>query len=410
MKRLVLGVSLVMVLLLGLSVFALAQKKVSVLWMEYDGLTPDYTLNLEKAFEEANPGVDLEIISTPWDLGHDRLISLVAGGKPPDLAVIGTRWLLELLDMGVVEPIEKWLSKDLLNNIDPALMEGKIKGVLYGLPVAAGTRLMYYRSDIIDKPPETFEEMLQIAQKINKPEEKFYAVGMSGKKYVELTEYAYYLFGNGGYFFEMLPDGSYGKCTVNDEAGVGALAFMNDLVNKYKVTQPGVTAYRRDELQDLFIAGNLGIFLSGGFTASLLEARGATFKWDVAPMPHFEGKSQSTIIITDSIVLFKDSQAKEEAAKFLDFFYSDPWRLQFDKLVGFPPVTKSLADDPAFQKPVYKVMIEQIPGAKGWPLIPEWPECNDIIWDNIVATFLGDKDPQTAMNDAAREIDALRGM
>jgi multiple sugar transport system substrate-binding protein len=410
MRRWIVGCVVAVAVMLVFSALAGAQKKVSILWMEYDGLTPDYALNLEKAFEEANPGVDLEIISTPWNLGHDRLISLLAGKEPPDLAVIGTRWLLELLDMDVVEPIEKWVSKDLLNNIDPALMEGKVKGVLYGLPVAAGTRLMYYRSDIIDKAPETFEEMLTIAQKINKPEEKFYAVGMAGKKYVELTEHAYYLFGNGGYYFEMLPDGSYGKCRVNDEAGVGALTFMNDLVNKYKVTQPGVTAYTRDEVQDLFVAGNLGIFLSGGFTAALLEQRGVTFKWDVAPMPHFEGKPQSTLIVTDSIVLFKTSDAKEEAGKFLDFFYSDPWRIQFDKMVGFPPVTKSLANDPFFQKPVYKVMIEQIPNAKGWPLIPEWPECNDIIWDNIVATFLGEKDPKTAMDDAAREIDALRGM
>mgnify|MGYP001054299576 CR=1 FL=1 len=408
-KALVVG--LVVVFLLGVVMGASAQKKkVSVLWAEYDGLTPDYAANLESAFEKEYPDIDLDIISTPWDKMHDRLIAFVAGKQPPDLSVIGTRWLLELLDMGVVEPIEKWISKELFNNIDPALMEGKIKGVLYGLPVAAGTRLMYYRSDIIDKAPETFEEMLQIAQKINKPEEKFYAVGMSGKKYVELTEYAYYLFGNGGYFFEILPDGSYGKCTVNDEAGVGALTFMNDLVNTYKVTQPGVTAYRRDELQDLFISGNLGIFLSGGFTATLLEQRGAQFSWSVAPMPHFEGKPQSTIIITDSIVLFKDSQAKEEAGKFLDFFYSDPWRLEFDKLVGFPPVTKSLANDPAFQKPVYQVMIQQIPGAKGWPLMPEWPECNDIIWDNIVATFLGEKTPQKAMDDAASEIDSIRGM
>jgi len=183
--RKILVVGLVVVFLLGVVMGASAQKKkVSVLWAEYDGLTPDYAANLESAFEKEYPDIDLDIISTPWDKMHDRLIAFVAGKQPPDLSVIGTRWLLELLDMGVVEPIEKWISKELFNNIDPALMEGKIKGVLYGLPVAAGTRLMYYRSDIIDKAPETFEEMLQIAQKINKPEEKFYAVGMSGKKYV----------------------------------------------------------------------------------------------------------------------------------------------------------------------------------------------------------------------------------
>ncbi len=398
-----------LVLVLGLAIVAGAATKVRVMWAEYDGLTPEYATNLEKAFEKKNPDIDLEIISTPWNEFHDRLITFIAGGNAPDLSVIGTRWLLELMDMGVVEPIEQHLSKELLDNIDPALFEGKIKGVVYGLPVAAGTRLMYWRSDILEKAPETMEEMRTMLQKVSKPDEKFYGIGLIGQKYVELTEYAYFLFANGGYFFDFNEDGSYGKCAVNNNAGVGALTFMNDLVNTDKVTQPGVTAYRRDEVQNLFISGNLAIMMTGGFGASLLNQANVPFKWDVAPIPPFEGKPQSSLIVTDAMVMFKDSKAKAEASKFLDFFYSDDWRLEFDKLVGFPPVTKSLANNEFFQTPVYKVMVQQIAGAKPWPLMAEWPECNDLIWDNIEATFLGQKTPKQAMDDAAAAIDALRG-
>lgn len=384
-----------------------AKETVSIMWAEYDGLTPEYAQNLEKAFEEANPDIDLKIISTPWNEFHDRLITFVAGNQAPDLSVIETRWLLELMDMGVVEPIEQHLSKELINNIEPAAMEAKIGNVLYALPVAIGTRIMYYRSDLIPKAPETFEEMLEIAQKIHRPPD-LYAIGMIGQKYVELTEFAYYLFGNGGYFFEINPDGTYGKCIVNNEAGVGALTFMNDLVNKYKVTQPGVNAYKRDEVQNLFLSGKLGIMLSGGFTAALLKQKNVDFKWDVAPMPHFKGKPPSTLLVTDSIVMFKSSKNKAAAAKFLEFFYQDKWRLEFDKLVGFPPVTKSLGSHEYFQTPVYKTMIQSTPTAKGWPLIPEWPECNDIIWEAIEATFLGQKQPKEALDEAAAKIDSLR--
>ena len=35
---------------------------------------------------------------------------------------------------------------------------------------------------------------------------------------------------------------------------------------------------------------------------------------------------------------------------------------------------------------------------------------HDLIWDNIEATFLGQKTPQQAMDDAAAAIDALRGL
>lgn len=388
-------------------VHAEAKETVSIMWAEYDGLTPEYAQSLESAFEEANPDIDLKIISTPWNEFHDRLITFIAGNQAPDLSVIGTRWLLELMDAGVVEPIEQHLSKELINNIEPAAMEAKIGNVLYALPVAIGTRIMYYRSDLIPKAPETFEELLEVALKINHPPD-FYAIGMIGQKYVELTEFAYYLFGNGGYFFEMNPDGSYGKSIVNNEAGVGALTFMNDLVNKHKVTQPGVNAYKRDEVQNLFLSGKLGIMLSGGFTASLLNQKNVEFRWDVAPMPHFKGKPQSTLLVTDSIVMFKSSKNKQAAAKFLEFFYQDQWRFEFDKLVGFPPVTKSLGTHEYFQTPVYKTMIASTPTAKGWPLIPEWPECNDIIWEAIEATFLGQKQPQEALNEAAAKIDNLR--
>ncbi|MFQ6067185.1 MAG: ABC transporter substrate-binding protein [bacterium] len=413
MKKIgLMGMVSVLILFLGSGVNA--QKSVSIFWAEYDGLTPEYAHSLEKAFEKANPGVDLKIVSTPWNLLHDKLLTSIAGGKPPDLSVIGTRWLLEFLDMGVVEPIEKYLSEDLVNNIEAAAMEARIKNVLYGLPVAIGPRFMYYRPDIfrqhgIPGPPETFEQMLEIAKKIHDPP-NLYAVGMIGKKYIELTEFAYYLLGNDGYFFEINPDGSYGKCRVNDEAGVGALTFMNDLVNKYKVTEPGVTAKVRGDVQDLFIAGKLGIILIGGYTASLLKQRGVTFEWAPALIPYFEGKSRHALFITDSIMMFKASKNKEAAAKFLEFFYQDKWRFEFDKLVGFPPITKSVGKMEYFQTPVYKVMVDSMPGAKPWPLIKEWPEVSDIIWTEIEATFLGQKTPQQAMDDAAAKIDSLRGL
>lgn len=166
-------ICLAMFLVFGLALMAGAATKVRVMWAEYDGLTPEYASNLEKAFEEKHPDIDLEIISTPWNDMHDRLITYIAGGNAPDLSVIGTRWLLELMDMGVVEPIEQHLSPELLDNIDPALFEGKIKGVVYGLPVAAGTRVMYWRSDLLDKAPETFEEMRTMLEKVAKTGRKF---------------------------------------------------------------------------------------------------------------------------------------------------------------------------------------------------------------------------------------------
>lgn len=407
MKKL--SIVLIMVVVASMSVAAFAKSEVSVVWAEYDGLTPEFAQSLEAAFEEAYPDIDLNIISTQWDLVHDKLITSLGAGQAPDLSVIGTRWLIEFMEMGVVEPIEQHISPELIANIPESIMEGRLNNTLYGLPVAIGPRLMFYRSDLMDKAPETFEEVLEMAKGIHNPPD-LYAVGLAGGVHAELTDFVYYFYGNGGDFFEMTPEGKYGKCTVNSEAGVQALEFMNTLANVEKVTQPSFLADKRAQVQDLFISGKVGLFMSGGFTGAMLDQRGVEFGWAPAIIPHFEGKPSAPLFVTDTIVMFNTSKDKAAAGKFLDFFYQDEWRLQFDKLTGFPPVTKSLGDDPHFQNPVAQVMVQSMEGSKAWPLIAEWPECTEIIWNAVSLVLLGESDAQTALDDAAAQIDALRGM
>jgi len=236
-----------------------AKRSVSILWAEYDGDTPLYTYVLEQAFEEKYPDIDLKIIRTGWNNLHDRLLTLISMKKEPDLSVVGTRWLLALKKYNVMEPMERHLPESLLDNIEPSAMEAKFDNILYGLPMAVVPRLMYYRKDKVPIEPQTFEELRDIAKKIHNPPE-FFAVGMVGQKNIENSEFASYLFAGGGDYFKMNTDGSVGTCLVNSTSGIKAVTFMNDLVNRDKLTQPGVTHYGHDELQDLFVTGKLGFF------------------------------------------------------------------------------------------------------------------------------------------------------
>jgi len=386
---------------------AAEKAEISIIWAEYDGLTPEFADQMKKGFEEKYPNATLTVISTPWNQVHDRLITSLGGDNPPDMSIIGTRWVLEFKDQ--LEPPEKWVSKATIDNIQPGAKEAVVDSVLYALPDAIGPRIMFYRTDLIDTPPVTFEDMLSIAQKVNNPPD-IYGVGMSGKKYAELTEFVYYFYGAGGDFFETTSDGKLGKCTVNSPAGVKALTFMNDLVNKYKVTQPGVTNYTRDDTQDLMISGNLAMMMSGGFTGAILKKQNVSFGWAPSQMPYFKGSKPSSLLVTDSLAFFNTSKNKEMVGKFLDYFYSDEVQIPFQKLVGFPPVTKTAGKDPFFQTPVYKEMVKANAVAKGWPLMAEWSEATNTIWDAIGKVFLGKASPQDALDDAAKQIDTMRGM
>ena len=277
MKRLKLVVSILVVLLLAAGLaFGGGQKAeekqtVTFFWALYDGLTEDFRASLEDAFNAEYPEYEVDIVPVEWDQMYDKLTTSIAGGKPPEISVIGTRWLLELMDMGVVEEVTRYVGSSTTDNIAPGAMEAKVGGELMGLPIAAGARIMAYNPQITTVVPKTMEELRQQCLKIHNPPD-VYALIMPGKKHTELTDFAYYLYSAGGDFFETKADGSYGKCTVNSPAGVKALAFMNKLAEEDKVVQEGYLALDRMDSHPLFYTGKVGYTFIGAWVESAAKS------------------------------------------------------------------------------------------------------------------------------------------
>jgi multiple sugar transport system substrate-binding protein len=307
----------------------------------------------------------------------------------------------------VVE-VSEYVSQSTLDNIAPGAMEAKIGGKLMGIPVAAGARIMAYNADIAPGLPKTMEELRGMCLRVHNPPDT-YALIMPGKKFTELTDFAYYLYAAGGDFFEMQPDGSYGKAAFNSPEGVKALEFMVKLAIEDKVVQEGFLSLDRMNSHPIFYTGKVAYVFIGAWVESAYKQAGATFDLKYAQIPPFKGDDGKTLIITDSIAMFKDAENLEAAGAFLDFFYQDEWKATFDELIGFPPVTISASKLPQFQTPLYKALGEAAMRSKGWPLMEGFDEVTAIIWDANVEAFLGEKTPKKALDDAAKKIDSMRG-
>lgn len=413
MKKLIV-LAMVMILLVSGTIFAQGQKEaekqtVTVFWALYDGLTEEYRLSLQNAFMEAYPDIKLDIVPVPWDQMYDKLTTSLAGGTPPELSIIGTRWALELIDMDAIEPITKYVSDATLNNIFEGTKEAIIDGQLWGLPVAAGARILTINNKLTNVVPKTMEEMEKEAIRITNNTDA-YGLIMPGKKHTELTDFGYYFYAAGGDFFETKADGSFGKCTVNSPAGVKALEFMVKLAKQDKVVPDGYLAQSRMEAHPVFYSGKAGYVMIGAWVESALKQAGATFDVTYAQIPGFAGMQSTPLVITDSIALFKNAKNKEAAGKFIDFFYQDAWKAKFDELIGFPPVTKSAAKLPQFQSALYQALNAAAANAKPWPLMEGFAEITDIIWDAVSLALLGDSTPKAALDEAAKKIDDMRGV
>jgi multiple sugar transport system substrate-binding protein len=333
----------------------------------------------------------------------------VAGGNPPEISVIGTRWLLEYMATDSVVEVSNYVSKSTIDNIAPGAREAMIGGKLMGLPIAAGARIMAINNDITKKVPMTMEELRQEAIRVNNPPQ-WAGFIMPGRLHTELTDFCYFLYAAGGDFFETKADGSFGKSIFNGPAGVKALEFMVQLATKDKVVPEGYLSLDRMDIHPLFYEGKGAYVFIGAWVESAMKQAGSTFPVTYAQIPPFQGQKQRSLIITDSVAMFKKAKNLEAAGKFLDFFYTDEWKAKFDEAVGFPPVTMSAAKLPQFQTPLYKALGEAALNAKGWPLMEGFAQVNDIIWNANVKAFLGQMSPKAALDEAAAEIDKTRGM
>jgi multiple sugar transport system substrate-binding protein len=383
--------------------------KVTFFWALYDGLTEDFRASLEAAYNKQAKDVQVQIVPVKWDDVQNKVTTSLAGGTPPELSVVGTRWLLDYMGTNSIGEVSQYVSKATLDNIAPGAMEAKIAGKLMGLPIAAGARILTINNALTKDVPATMEQLEADAKKITK-KGKVYGLIMPGKAHTELTDFCYYFYAAGGDYFETKADGTFGKCTINSDAGVKALTFMAQLALKDKVVQDGFTSLNRMDSHPIFYAGKAGYVLIGAWVESAMKQANATFPVTYAQIPPFEGGKPSGLIITDSIAFFSKAKNVKSAGKFIDFFYQDQWKGKFDELVGFPPVTMSAAKLPAFQTPLYKALGEAAQTAKGWPLIAGFDEFTKIIWDANEKVFQGKATPKAALDEAAAAIDKARGL
>ena len=115
-----------------------SKTSVTFFWALYDGLTEEYRAELQDAFNDAHDEIEVEVVPVQWGQLHDRLTTSLAGGQPPELSVIGTRWLLEFMSLDAVEEVTRYVSKETIDNIAAGAMEAQVGGRLMGLPIAAG--------------------------------------------------------------------------------------------------------------------------------------------------------------------------------------------------------------------------------------------------------------------------------
>jgi multiple sugar transport system substrate-binding protein len=396
-------------LLAGMSMLALAAPadagEVRVTVAEYSAKTGPYFEEVKKEFEAANPGITIKYEVVPWDVLLQKLTTDITAGTNADLSIIGTRWLIDFVQQDVAEPLDSYITPEFKDRfIDTFLSPSIMDGHTYGLPIAASARAMYYNKDLFEKagiakPPATWTELQDDARKIKAV--GAFGFGLQGKE-IETDVYYYYAMWSQG--TEILnKDGTSGLSTPG---ALEAAKLYKSMIDE-GLTEPGVTSNNREDVQNLFKQGKVGMMITAPFLSNQIKEEAPNLKYGVAAIPAGPTGARGTYGVTDSIIMFKNSKNKDEAWKLLDFLFTKEQRAKFTQGEGFLPVNKEEAKmDYYVNNADLAAFTALLPDARFAPVIPGWEEIAQITSDAMQKIYLGG-DPEAGLKDAAAKANAV---
>ncbi|MBN8889245.1 MAG: bicyclomycin resistance protein [Rhodospirillales bacterium 70-18] len=385
------------VLAMGLALPARAET-VRMTVSYYSAATGPYFEKMAAAFHAANPSIDVKIEVVNWPSLLQKLQTDISGGTNADVSIIGTRWLLDFVKDGIAEPLDGYMTGGFKDRfIGPFLKPGQIGGKTYGLPIAASARAMFYNKAMLTKAgfpngPKTWDDVVAAAEKIKADGGNGFGLMAKG---TEVDVYFYYaMWSYGG---EVLDANQ--KAAFDSPAGVKALTLYKSMLDR-GLTEPGPTNYTREDLQNLFKQGRLGMVITAPFLINQIAKEAPNLDYGIVPVP--EGSTSATYAVTDSVVMFHNSKVKPAAWKWLDFLFSKEPRVAFTKGEGFLPTTKEEAADPAFtQNARLKTFVDLLPKARFAPTVTGWEDTAKAVTDAVQSVFLGSATPEAALKAAA---------
>jgi multiple sugar transport system substrate-binding protein len=380
---------------------------VKILFPEYSARTGPYFADAEREFEAANPDTDIQIEMVPKEELRRRLTTQMGEGTNPDLAIIDSRSLVDFVKLDAVEPLDGFISDEFKNRfIAPFFSAAVMEGKTYGLPFTASVRALYYNKGLFGRAgageaPKTWDELKAAAEKISVLGDGLYGYGLPGKGPEADIYYYYVMWGQG---VEVIDEN--GRSGLASDGAIAAAKFYKELIDK-RATQPAVTSFPRESVEEMFREGKLGMVIAAPLLSKQMREAGRGVDYGVAVVPAGPTGARGTYGETDTVIMFKNSKSKEEAWRFLDHLFTTSMRARFTQDEGFLPVTKEESGlDHYANDPELKAFVDSLPLARFTPAIAGWDILAQRTTEALQKVYLGADADQT-LKAVAEEINRI---
>lgn len=298
-----------------------------------------------KAFNEKYPNIEVEKQVLPGnsdDVKKSLMTSLAAGDTEPDVFECDIIWISQFAAAGwlldVTQNLEAKSSEYLAGPLSTCYYNDKA----YAYPNYTDVGLLYYRTDLVDKAPATWDELVEMSKE---------HIGKDGIDY--------------GYVFQMLQgeptscnmlefikqnggtDLEDGKFAMNNDNTIEALQFVNDLIDE-GIAPESVLAAKPDDSKAIFEEGK-ALFMRN-WTYAYQSAQSDTSKVKdkvgVAALPVGPNGTESAGTLGGwNYAINANTENKEAAILFTEFMSSFDAQKISTTVRGTFPTNAAVYDD-----------------------------------------------------------------
>ncbi|MCJ8323161.1 MAG: sugar ABC transporter substrate-binding protein [Rhizobiales bacterium] len=353
-------------------------------------------------WEAQNPGFKVNLEYLAWGQCQDKAKTLAAAGNAPALAYMGSRTLKQLAKNNLIIPINM-TDADKATYAPPVLGTVTADGQVWGAPRAFSTKAFFWNKDLFtaagldpETPPKTWDEMYSFAEQIIAKTDA-QGVGLAAASFDNtMHQFMNYVYSNGGEVIN-----SAGDIVFNSPQNVETMAFYGKLAS---VSQTGPIAYDRAKLGPLFINGQIAMYIDGPWARARLNEGGVNY--GVGFIPAGPSGASGTLLITDSLAVFKGTGVEEQALSLAKYLTNPVNQFEFEMAAGLTPL-RAVAGvkDMIAEDPTWAAFLDIIPAGGPEPFVTDYVGLQDAINDAIQSVVLGEATPAEAVAAAAEELE-----
>jgi len=345
---------------------------------------------------------------------QQKMLASVVAGNTPTLAMMDFQNVPYYAQAGVLEPIDAYMTDEDKKDFMPGLLvDLKVGDKTYGLPFNRSTQGIFYNKDLFrqagldpEKPPATWDEVLEYSAAIKKLGADYYGT---------------YSTGNMAWFFEPFVYQAGGKfvdeeCnfTFNDEYGLKAAKYLQDQAFVTKTALiPSVLTGTFDQKEIEFINGKVGMDRNSTAMNSFIGSV-VKFDWGFAPLPAGPAGAFSTSGGANLVISAKASPEQKKAAwDFIHWLTNTENSAAFSMATGYLPTRYSVSELPEVKEfykthPTWEASVAAMKNVHttscGKLNIPNWEKAMSGAMDRIL---VNGEDAQTVLDETVKELNVV---